>query len=465
MKKFFGTDGVRGLANAELTPELAFKLGRAGAFALTIAKSMRNGSDGAAPKTDFELIRDKASAPKVLVAKDGRRSGDMLEAALTAGLCSVGAQVFCAGVIPTPAIAYLVREKKFDAGVMISASHNKMQDNGIKFFTDEGFKLPDETEKKIEELISRDDKMPRPIGADVGMITDYPIAAKEYASFLHKTTPKLNLNGMKIILDCANGATSQIAPMVFKKKGADVIAIFSEPNGLNINENCGSTHMESLQAQVKKHGADIGIAFDGDGDRVLAVCEKGEIIDGDKILAICGLDMKERGKLAKNQIVATVMSNLGFEVFCNDNNMKLHRADVGDRYVLEKMLAEDLNFGGEQSGHIIFRDYNTTGDGILAGLQIVSIMSRKNQSLSVLANAVKMFPQILINVPVANHRKHEFENNAELQKASQDSDARVLVRPSGTEPLIRVMAEARDKEKAEQLAHSIAEIIKKNLAL
>ncbi|MCL2456567.1 MAG: phosphoglucosamine mutase, partial [Defluviitaleaceae bacterium] len=332
MGKLFGTDGVRGVANTELTPELAFRLGRIGGHVL--------------------------NAKKILIANDSRKSSGMLEAALAAGLCSVGAEVYTAGIIPTPAVAFLVKKNNFDAGVMISASHNEMKDNGIKFFDKNGFKLPDETENKIEEFFEREDDLPRPTGENVGTIKHCASAAEDYVNFLCETTD-INLHGMKIAIDCANGATYKIAPHILKKLGATVFSSHVSPDGANINKNCGSTHIESLQILVKKHAADIGIAFDGDGDRMLAVFEKGKIIDGDAILAICGLDMNERGKLAKNTIVATVMSNQGFECFCRDNEINMFRADVGDRYVLEKMLAENYSLGGEQSGHVIFRDFGT----------------------------------------------------------------------------------------------------------
>ncbi|MCL2577090.1 MAG: phosphoglucosamine mutase [Defluviitaleaceae bacterium] len=449
MGKLFGTDGIRGIANTELTPEMAFDLGRAGAFVLT---------------------KEAKNAPKVLVAKDSRQSGDMLEAALTAGLCSIGATVFRADVIPTPAVAYLVRKYKFDAGVMISASHNKMADNGIKFFNNEGFKLPDDIENEIESLIEEKRILPRPTGKDVGTVQKSPTAAEDYASFVISTVPGLNLDNLKIVIDCANGATSYVAPVVFEKLGANLVALHNAPNGANINENCGSTHMERLQACVKEQKADIGIAFDGDGDRMLAVSEKGELIDGDAILAICGLDMNEREKLEKNTIVATVMSNQGFECFCRDNKINMFRADVGDRYVLEKMLADGYSLGGEQSGHVIFREYGTTGDGILTALQLLSVITRKKQPVSALAGVVETFPQVLVNATVPNSRKPELETCEEIQKAQAKIEAalkgegRILVRPSGTEAVVRVMLEGRDKNKIEEYAKSLADIIEKNLA-
>ncbi|MCL2387880.1 MAG: phosphoglucosamine mutase [Defluviitaleaceae bacterium] len=449
MGKLFGTDGVRGVANTELKPETAFKLGRIGGYVLT----------------------KEAGLPKILIAKDSRRSGDMLEAALTAGLCSIGAQVFYAGVLPTSGVAYLVKKYNLDAGVMISASHNKMADNGIKFFNNQGFKLPDALEDEIEALIEKTkiqgDKLPRPIGEDVGMVHQSPNATEDYAAFLLSTVQGLQLNGLKIVLDCANGATSYMATDIFKNLGAEVITIHNAPNGSNINENCGSTHMESLQARVKAEQADIGIAFDGDGDRMLAICEKGKFIDGDAILAICGLDMKERGKL--NTIVATVMSNQGFEIFCRDNGITLYRTDVGDRYVLEKMLADDLPLGGEQSGHVIFREHSTTGDGILTALQLLSVMVRKNQSLSALAGVMETFPQVLVNATVSNKRKPELPYCPEIIAAQAEietalaGEGRILVRASGTEPVVRVMLEGRDLAKIKGFAESLANVIEKSL--
>ncbi|MCL2839246.1 MAG: phosphoglucosamine mutase [Defluviitaleaceae bacterium] len=453
MGNLFGTDGVRGLANAELTPELAFRLGRAGAYMLTKQEKASN------------------EAPRILVGKDSRLSGDMLEAALTAGMCSIGAHVFHAGVLPTPAVAYLVRHYKMDAGVMISASHNLMPDNGIKFFNSQGYKLPDAVEEEIEKLISDfeagKDNLPRPTGADVGTITSCKTAVEDFASYLTSIFSGLNLNGLKIALDCANGATSQVAPMVFKQLGAQVQVLSNKPDGTNINENCGSTHMENLQKFVKENSTDIGLAFDGDGDRMLAVCEKGGMIDGDKILAICGLNLQAQGKL--NTIVATVMSNQGLEILCKEKGIKLHRTDVGDRYVLEKMLQDDLPLGGEQSGHIIFKKHSTTGDGILTGLHLLSVMVQKNESISTLAGVMDTLPQVLINATVPNDKKATLHSHPVIQKAQAEIESnlagagRILVRPSGTEPLVRVMIEGRDIEQIRKWARDLADIIEKNI--
>jgi len=449
MGKLFGTDGVRGEANTELTPGLAFELGRAGAFVLT---------------------KQAKTAPRVLIAQDSRQSGDMLEAALTAGLCSIGAKVYRAGVMPTPAVAYLVRKFKLDAGVMISASHNQMQDNGIKFFNRDGFKLPDETENEIEALVNKireNDDLPKPSGKGVGTVHKQEV--EDYATYLLSTVPGLNLGGLKVVIDCANGATSYVAPPVFEKLGAKLTTLHNAPDGTNINENCGSTHMESLQAAVKAQKADIGIAFDGDGDRMLAVCENGELIDGDAIMAICGLHLKTQGKLAKDTIVATVMSNQGFECFCRDNGFHMYRADVGDRYVLEKMQQDGYCLGGEQSGHVIFLDHSTTGDGILTALQLLAVMVAKKTPLSKLAGVIETFPQVLLNATVPNHRKPELATNAEIQAAMREietamqGEGRILVRPSGTEPVVRVMLEGRNQQQIENFAKSLVQVIEKNL--
>lgn len=450
MAKYFGTDGVRGVANRELTPELAFQLGRAGAYVLT---------------------KKAKGTPRVLLGKDSRRSGDMLEAALTAGLCSIGAHVFPGGVIPTPAVAYLVRKYKLDAGIMISASHNSMEDNGIKFFNSEGYKLHDNIEEEIESYInlSGNDILPRPEGEGVGIIKPCPYAADDYASFLVSTVPALNLEGYKIALDCANGATSILAPLVFEKLGAEVHTLSNRPNGSNINAGCGSTHMGSLVKYVASQGVHLGLAFDGDGDRMLAVDEKGNILDGDAVLAVCGLDLLERGQLLKKTLVATTMSNQGLEVFCRNKNIKLVRTDVGDRYVLEKMLSDELTLGGEQSGHYIFRQFCTTGDGILSGLQLAAIMKRKKQAISEISSEMETFPQVLVNITVPSHRKCELTTNEAIQKFQAEiesqmvGEGRILVRPSGTEPLARVMIEGPDTEKITQWANDLAKMIERNL--
>jgi len=446
MKKLFGTDGVRGVANKELTPKLAFELGKAGAYVLT---------------------KNATGTPKVMVAKDGRRSGDMLEAALTAGLCSIGAIVYHCGVIPTPAVAYLIKKYKFDAGVMISASHNPMQDNGIKFFNASGLKLPDSLEEEIESIIPNLDDIPCPTGADVGVVKSCPYALEDYASFLVSTVPSLRLDGMKVALDCANGATSVVAPIVFEKLGAEVHTLHHRPNGININANCGSTHMDDLKKFVVSQSMDLGLAFDGDGDRMLAVDKNGQDIDGDMIMAICGLDLYEQGQL--DTIVATVMSNQGLVAFCRKHGIAMHQTNVGDRYVLEKMIEEDLPLGGEQSGHVIFREYNTTGDGILAGVQLLSVLVRKKKQLHELAQMMEVFPQVLINAKVPNNRKGELMTCPKIKKVQAGIEAqlgeyeRILVRPSGTEPVVRVMIEGRDQAQITKWAQELVAAIESSL--
>jgi len=451
MGKLFGTDGVRGVANREkeLTPELAFQLGRAGAYVLT---------------------KNCKGVPRVLVGKDSRRSGDMLEAALVAGLCSIGVYVFQAGVIPTPAVAYLVRHYKLDAGVMISASHNPMQDNGIKFFNNEGFKLQDSLEDEIESLITDTfgkDDLPRPESEGVGVINTCPFALDDYASYLVSTALGIRLDGIKVALDCANGATSEVAPLVLAKLGAEVFTLSNKPNGSNINAGCGSTHMEDLQEYVRTIGADIGLAFDGDGDRMLATDENGNLIDGDVILAICSQHMKEQGKL--NELVATVMSNQGLGKFCNQENIIFHRTAVGDRYVLEKMIEDNLPLGGEQSGHLIFREYSTTGDGVLSGIRLLIVKALKKVKMSELTGIMEIFPQVLINAKVPNERKKEMFTNETIQKVQKDieeklaDDGRILVRPSGTEPIVRVMIEGKDFEQIELWAKELVEVVEKTL--
>jgi len=448
MGKLFGTDGVRGLANKELTPELALELGKAGAYVLT---------------------KNTTAAPKVLVAKDGRRSGDMLEAALSAGLCSIGAEVYTCGIIPTPAVAFLIKKYNFDAGVMISASHNPMEDNGIKFFNAQGLKLPDEVEAEIEAIIENNTDLPRPTGKDVGVVKNCPTVLDDYVAFLISTVPGLNLSGIKIAIDCANGATSAVAPLVFEKLGAEVHALHYSPDGCNINAGCGSTHMDSLKKYVAENSMSLGLAFDGDGDRMLAVDENGKEVDGDVIMAICSLALKEQGQLKDDALVATVMSNQGLLAFAKDNGIVLHRTAVGDRYVLEKMIEDDLSLGGEQSGHIIFRKFNTTGDGILAGVQLLAVLKQKGQTLAQAAQIMEIFPQVLVNATVPNNRKAELSTNPQIKKVQADiesklaSDERILVRPSGTEPLVRVMIEGRNQEMIEIWARELADAIEKNL--
>ncbi|MDB5054760.1 MAG: glmM [Bacilli bacterium] len=446
MGQYFGTDGVRGIANLELTPELAYKIGRCGGYVLT----------------------GQAKHPQVVIGQDTRISGAMLESALVAGLLSIGANVIRLGVVTTPAVAYLTRKLGATAGVMISASHNPVEDNGIKFFGADGFKLTDETELEIERLMDTEvDELPRPIGADLGTLTDHLNAKSQYVDFL-KTTVKANFAGMKIVLDCAHGAAYQIAPRIFRELGADVITIGAEPNGLNINDHCGSTHPENLRAEVLLQKANLGLSFDGDADRLIAVDETGAEIDGDYLLAICGDALNRAGKLNHGTIVTTVMSNLGFFKAVKDMGMQAAQTAVGDRYVMEEMRRGGYNLGGEQSGHLIFLDYNTTGDGILSGLQLVHTMIQTGQSLSELKQKMRKFPQVLVNIKVGD--KGKLKGNGAVDAAIRQveeqlaDNGRVLVRPSGTESLIRVMAEGPEITDLEIYVKQITDVIQKELA-
>lgn len=448
MARMFGTDGVRGVANTELTGELAFRLGRAGAYVLT---------------------KEKENAPRILVGLDTRISGDMLESALVAGICSMGAHAVLAGVVPTPAVAYLVRKYRLDAGVVISASHNPVEYNGIKFFNGQGYKLSDALEDEIEDLILRHpERLPNPTGGELGTKSYAEDALDDYIAFLGRTTRE-RFDGIKVALDCANGAAYKAAPIALLDLGAGLCIIHNEPDGKNINKNCGSTHMDDLKALVKENGADIGFAFDGDADRCLAVDENGELIDGDKILAICGLDMKKRGRLKRDTIVGTVMSNLGLSMMGREHDISILQANVGDRYVLEKMLDEGYNLGGEQSGHVIFLDHNTTGDGILTAIQFLSVLKRSGKKASELAALMETMPQVLVNARVDNAKKNDYMNVPAVREAIQameqefSKDGRVLIRTSGTEPLIRVMLEGKNIEKMQREAHRLAAFIEETL--
>ena len=448
MGKYFGTDGVRGIANIELTPELAYKIGRAGAYVLN---------------------KQNQHNPTIIVGMDTRISGDMLEASLISGMCSVGAKVISLGVIPTPAVAYLVKKYNADAGVMISASHNPFQDNGIKFFNSDGFKLNDSIEQEIEDYIDNNyDKIPYVEGKDLGYRQVKEEAIEDYVEFL-KNTISTNFEGLNITIDCANGATYQVAPILFEQLKANTNVIFREPNGLNINDNCGSTHMESLCKEVLNNKSNIGIAFDGDGDRCLVVDENGSIVDGDEIMAICGNYLKEQGKLKDNTIVATVMSNLGLFIMGEKNNINILKTKVGDRYVLEEMLLKGLNFGGEQSGHIIYLDYNTTGDGLLTAIKILEVMKKTGKTLSELRSIIKVLPQVLINAKVNNKNKYSYLENEDIKNAIDnlekmfEGNGRVLIRPSGTEPLVRVMIEGNDQNVLEIEAKKLAKLIEEKL--
>ena len=447
MGRLFGTDGVRGLANQDLNCELAFKLGQAGAYILTMAKHK----------------------PRILVGRDTRLSGDMLEAALIAGICSVGAEALVVGIIPTPAVAYLTRYYRADAGVVISASHNSMEYNGIKFFNNQGYKLPDELEDRIERIILEGaEEIPAPMGLDVGRVVRIKNAANEYIDFL-KSTIDIKLDGLKIAIDCANGAAYKVAPEVLSQLGAEVYTIYNTPDGTNINDLCGSTHPDRLQSYVLETGADIGLAFDGDADRLIAVDEHGQLVDGDQIMAICGLDMKKRGILKNNTVVGTVMSNLGLGVALKEQKCKLIKTKVGDRYVLEEMLQGGYSLGGEQSGHIIFLDHSTTGDGILTALQLLSVLKRENKKLSQLASVMKKLPQVLVNARVAESKKTDYKEDSIIQqeiKRIEDifkETGRVLIRPSGTEPLVRVMIEGEDQREIEEYAVRLAKLIEERL--
>ena len=448
MGKLFGTDGVRGIANTELTGRLAYELGRAGAYVLT---------------------KETSHTPKILVGMDTRISGDMLEAALTAGICSVGAHAVLAGIVPTPAVAYLVRKYKLDAGIVISASHNPVEYNGIKFFNSEGYKLRDELENMIEEIVLSDrDDLPKPTGEFIGTKSVAEEALDDYIDFL-TASGKVKFNGIKVAIDCANGASYKAAPIALLNLGADLCIIHNEPNGNNINLNCGSTHIDSLKKLVVENGADIGFAFDGDADRCLAVDENGELIDGDKILAICGLYLKENGKLSGDTVVGTVMSNMGLSVMGKKYGINIEQANVGDRYVIEKMLEGGYCLGGEQSGHIIFHEYNTTGDGIITAIQMLTVLKVKGVKASELAKVMDVYPQVLVNAKIKNEYKNTYMNNEEVSTAVHslekkfEGDGRVLIRPSGTEPLVRVMIEGIDIEQMQRDAEELAAIIEKNL--
>lgn len=448
MGKLFGTDGVRGIANTELTGRLAYELGRAGAYVLT---------------------KETSHTPKILVGMDTRISGDMLEAALTAGICSVGAHAVLAGIVPTPAVAYLVRKYKLDAGIVISASHNPVEYNGIKFFNSEGYKLRDELENMIEEIVLSDrDDLPKPTGEFIGTKSVAEEALDDYIDFL-TASGKVKFNGIKVAIDCANGASYKAAPIALLNLGADLCIIHNEPNGNNINLNCGSTHIDSLKKLVVENGADIGFAFDGDADRCLAIDENGELIDGDKILAICGLYLKENGKLSGDTVVGTVMSNMGLSVMGKKYGINIEQANVGDRYVIEKMLEGGYCLGGEQSGHIIFHEYNTTGDGIITAIQMLTVLKVKGVKASELANVMDVYPQVLVNAKIKNEYKNTYMDNEEVSAAVHslekkfEGDGRVLIRPSGTEPLVRVMIEGTDIEQMQRDAEELAAIIEKNL--
>ncbi len=448
MGKYFGTDGVRGVANSELTPEFAFKLGRIGGYVLT---------------------KDATDRPKVLIGRDTRISGEMLEGALVAGLLSIGVEVMRLGIISTPGVAYLTRIMSADAGVMISASHNPVADNGIKFFGPDGFKLTDAQEEEIEVLLdAQEDTLPRPIGADLGSVSDYFEGGQKYIQYLKQTVDE-EFDGIHVALDCAHGATSSLATHLFADLEADISTMGSSPNGLNINDGVGSTHPEGLAKFVLEKDADVGLAFDGDGDRLIAVDENGKIVDGDQIMFIIGKYLNAVGRLKKQTIVSTVMSNMGFYKAVEDNGMQSIQTAVGDRYVVEEMRANDYNLGGEQSGHIVFLDFNTTGDGLLTGIQLVNIMKATGKKLSELAAEMKIYPQRLVNVRVTD--KHAVTENTKVAAVIAEVEAvmagngRVLVRPSGTEPLVRVMVEAATETACERFVERIADVVRAEMGL
>lgn len=441
MGVLFGTDGVRGIANVELTPEQAFALGRAGSYVLA-----KHGS---------------GSRPRILVGRDTRISGDMLEAALAAGICSTGADVLSVGVIPTPAIAYLTRKYKASCGIVISASHNPVEDNGIKFFGPSGYKLPDEIETEIENLVLGDmEHLPRPSGKDVGQMYVVEEALNNYLAWLTSCylLPE-DLNDITIVVDCANGAAYEAAPRMWESLGAKVIAINDQPNGVNINERCGSTYTEFIKRAVVEHHADIGFAYDGDADRCIAIDERGVELDGDYIILICALDMQRRGMFNDAGVVATVMSNIGLDIALRRENVKVTSCKVGDRYVLEKMLEIDSLIGGEQSGHIIFRQHSTTGDGLLTSLKLVEVMKRNGLPLSQLAKEMEKHPQLLVNVRIED--KESILNHNLVQTALQKAEQRLgefgklVVRPSGTEPLVRLMAQGPEQHILEEVIEGI----------
>ena len=446
MGELFGTDGIRGIANKDLTPELAFKIGRAGAYILS-----------------------KGNKGKIVVGKDTRKSGDMLEAALTAGICSIGIDVISLGVVPTPTVAYLTRKYESLAGVVISASHNPVEYNGIKFFNENGYKLNDNIEEEIEDLILNNKEIPaRPIKEDVGQTIFQYSGYYDYMEYL-KTTIKGNFQGIKIAIDCGNGALYKIAPELLREVKGEVVVINDKPDGRNINLKCGSTNPSMIQSLVLETNADIGLSFDGDGDRLIAVDEKGNIIDGDHILAICGSYLQDKGKLKNNTVVGTVMTNMGLDKYLETKGIDIVKTKVGDRYILEKMLDDGYVLGGEQSGHIIFLDHNTTGDGLLTGLQLIQVMRETGKKMSQLNNLMTNFPQVLLNAKVKNHLKNLYLENEEIKNEIEKiekifhGEGRVVIRPSGTEPLVRVMIEGKDEEKIKTIARGLVEFIEERI--
>lgn len=446
MGKLFGTDGVRGIANKDLTPELAYELGRASAYILA-----------------------KENKGKIVMGRDTRASGTMIEAALTAGICSMGIDVVSFGVMPTPAVAYLTRKHKALAGVVISASHNPGEYNGIKFFNSKGLKLSDEREEKIEDIILNKKIVNiRALGKEVGGVRIDESGEEDYINYLQETI-KLDLKGIKIAMDCGHGALYKIGPKTIKKLGGEVIAINTEPDGMNINDNCGSTNPNIVRDLVLKEKADIGIAFDGDGDRIIAVDEKGTILDGDHILAICGTYLHSQGELKNNTIVGTVMTNMGLDAYLKKESINIVKTQVGDRYILEEMLKSGYVLGGEQSGHIIFLDYNTTGDGLATGLHLLEVSLATGKTMSQLNNLMTDYPQVLVNAKVKNELKYNYKESLEIVEEIEKvekifhGEGRVVIRPSGTEPLVRVMIEAKEDNGIEKIAKELAKFIESKI--
>jgi phosphoglucosamine mutase len=447
MGKLFGTDGVRGIANEELTPDLAFKLARAGA----------------------DVLGKGISRPRFVLGTDTRLSSDMLESAMVAGLCSVGSDAIMVGVVPTPAVAYLIRHLGADGGIVISASHNPAQYNGIKFFDRNGYKLDDDVEEEIENVVFNGTDVVACTGGDLGKRIEGTKGTRYYADYL-KSTVSGNFEGLKVAIDCANGAAFKVAPLVLEELGAEVSVINDNPDGLNINVGCGSTHPEGLASFVKEKGLDIGLAFDGDADRLIAVDSNGQIIDGDFIMAICARRLKMQGKLAADTVVATVMSNLGLHKALKDIGCRVEETKVGDRYVLQRMMEKGYSLGGEQSGHIIFLDLNSTGDGLLTALQLLDSIKYFGKSLSELCSTMKKYPQVLVNAKVKNSNKEAYRQDSvicsEIEKIQNQlqGNGRVLIRPSGTEPVVRIMLEGQDTEQLRHYAENLAKLIESRLA-
>ncbi|MEW6410731.1 MAG: phosphoglucosamine mutase [Nitrospirota bacterium] len=458
MKRLFGTDGIRGVANkTPMTSEMALALGRAAAYIFKEGSYNKEGK------------RSSSHRHRIVIGKDTRLSGYMLESALTSGICSMGVDVILVGPLPTPGIAFITRSLRADAGVVISASHNPYEDNGIKFFSMNGIKLPDELEKKMEELIfSNALEHIRPTAREVGKAFRVDDAVGRYIEFVKGSFPRgMTLDGMKIVVDSANGASYRVTPWVLRELGAEVISLNDKPDGTNINLNCGSLYPQIIQKAVIENNADIGVAHDGDADRVILSDESGRVVDGDRIMAVCALDMLTEGRLNKNAIVTTVMSNMGLDISMKKAGIDVIRTDVGDRYVAEKMLEGGYNLGGEQSGHIIFMDYNTTGDGIITALQVLSLMRKRQKKLGEIVSSINMFPQILVNVKVKN--KKEVHTNPFIRTAIADAEkllnglGRIFVRPSGTEQQVRIMVEGRNRARIKKIAENVAMVIKREL--